>query len=224
LQRGDLAEAQALYGECLGSNQALGNRQGIADALSFLALIAYHRNDLKTARRLNEESLATWEDLGDRHGIVWARMRLAGDLPRQGADARAFDELVSSLAIAREIDFPRGVSWALDGLAQLAASRDACHPAAALAAAAAAVREDAGLRLPPVEQTEVDRLWARVEATIGADGIAAAKADNAWRTPDALIHAVGDALGGGAREGSAHEPSPTQGPTSSTPSAKPRSR
>src|SRR5262249_17793954 len=144
--------------------------------------------------RLNEESLTIWEGLGDRQGTVWARSRLARVLLRQGVDARAFDELVSGLAVAREIDFPKGISRALDGLAHLAASRDAPHLAAALATAAAAVRDEAGLWLPLFEQTELGRLWARVEATIGAAGIAAAKADSARQTPDALIHALADTL------------------------------
>jgi predicted ATPase/DNA-binding SARP family transcriptional activator len=194
-QQGDLAEAQVLFGECLGINQALDNRQGIADALSFLSLIALERNDLETARRLSEEGLAIWEALGDRQGTIWARNRLARILAGQGEDARAFDALVTSLAVAREIDFPKGISRVLDGLAHLALSRDAYHLATALATAAAAVREEAGLWLPVFEQTELSRLWTRVEAAIGANGIAAAKADNAWQTPDALVQAVERALG-----------------------------
>lgn len=197
LQRGELAEAQVLFGDCLAMNRAVDNPQGIADALSFLALSAHHRQDFVEARRLNEESLAIWEGLDDRQGIVWARTRLAAVLLRQGEDARAFVELASGLAIARELDFRWGLSWAFDGLAQLTAGRDACHLAAGLAAAAAAVRAASGLTTSAIDHAEIGRLGRRLETAIGADAMAAAGSKDDRRTPDEWIRAVRDVLGGG---------------------------
>ena len=195
LQCGDYDAARGLFGECLATNRELSNLQGIADSLSFLALTAYDENDLDAARRLNEETLAIWAALGDRQAEVWARTRLGRVLLRQGTYADAFDEFVGSLAIARELDFLWGLSWALDGLAHLATIRGSWHLAVDLAAATASIREAGGLRLPPTEQAEVDRLRDRLVLVLGADVVAAALARRQRQTIDELTHAVDRALG-----------------------------
>ena len=140
--------------------------------LSFLGLTAFYRGDLAAARRLHEESLAIWVALDDRQGIVWARARLGDVLARQGAYAAAYDQFVTGLAIAGELDFRWGLSWACDGLAHLAAGHDAAPLAARLAATAEAIREATGLRLAPLEQAELDRLLEQIRAKIGARNFA----------------------------------------------------
>ena len=195
LQRGDHNAARRLFGESLTTNQEERNRQGIADSLSFLALTAYYENDLDTAKRLNEESLDLWVALGDRQAIVWARTRLGSVLLRMKAYASAFDEFANSLVIARELDFRWGLSWALDGLAHLAAIRSSWPLAMDLITTAASIREAAGLRLPPIEQAEVDQLWESLTRVEVAGGAGTVPPLHGRKTVDELTRAVSDALG-----------------------------
>ena len=195
LQRGDHDAARGLFSECLATNRVEGNRQGIADSLSFLALTAYYENDLEAAKRLNEESLAIWVALEDRQAMVWARTRLGSVLLRLGACASAVDEFAGSLAIARDLDFRWGVSWALDGLAHLAAIRGSWRLATDLATTAASIREAAGLRLPPTEQAEVDRLRKWLKRADDAGAGSTAGPPHGRKTVDELARAVRDVLG-----------------------------
>jgi predicted ATPase/DNA-binding XRE family transcriptional regulator len=195
LQQGKQADARDLFQRSLATNRELGNRQGIADSLSFLALTAFRANDLDAARRMNEESLAIWAALDDRQATVWARTRLALVLLEQGAYAAAYRELMESLITARELDFRLGYSWSFDGLAHVASRHGAPRLAARLAAAAASVRESAGIRLSPLEQTENDRLLDQIRAAIGTDTDAGAPANHQQWTVDGVISTVQQELG-----------------------------
>jgi predicted ATPase/transcriptional regulator with XRE-family HTH domain len=206
LQQEKHADARELFQRSLATNRELGNRQGIADALSFLALTAFRANDLDAARRMNEESLAIWEGLNDRQATVWARTRLALVLLEQGAYTAAHAALMVSLLTSRELGFRLGYSWSFDGLAHVALRHGAADLAVRLAAAATAVREEAGIRLSPLEQRDNDRLLHQIRAALGTDTYEAAWANHRQWTVDDVLATVQRALGtkelgGGARAG-----------------------
>jgi len=99
--RGDLAEAERLYRECLAIAKEIGARQGEASSLQNLGEIAYMRGDLAEAERLYRESLAI-EEISDRNE--------AGSLNNLGIIAQIRGDLAEaerlyreSLAIIREI-------------------------------------------------------------------------------------------------------------------------
>jgi hypothetical protein len=102
--------------------------------------------------------------------------------------------LLTSLTISRALDYRLGLSWALDGFAQLALARDAPRPAIQLASAAAWVREEAGLRLSPPEQAKFDSLREDVTARIGADAVATVWANRRESVIDDLVRTVRDHL------------------------------
>lgn len=195
LQQGKHGDAYGLFQRGLTTYRELGNQQGIADSLSFLALTAFRANDLDAARRMNEESLALWEAIDDRQGTVWARTRLALVLLEQGALAAAYDTLMTSVITAQQLDFRSGLSWCLDGLSRLAWRSGTSDLAVRLAAAAGAVRTDVGIRLPPLEQMEHDRLQAEFRAVIGTEGSADAWTNCGQWTVDELISTCQQALG-----------------------------
>jgi tetratricopeptide (TPR) repeat protein len=175
LQWGKFDDARDLFQRCLTTNRELRNQQGIADALSFLALTAYYGDDLETARMLNEESLALWSALDDRNATVWARTRLGTVLLRQGVYDAAYDAFMGSLLTSEQLGFRWGISWSLDGLAALSVIHQSPHLALRLAATAASVRDTAGVVLPPREQADTEELRSRINAMIGAG------AEDAWR-------------------------------------------
>ena len=168
LQQGKYDDAYGFSQRSLTTNRELGNQQGIADALSVLALIALHRGALDDARRLNEESLAIWIALEDQQGIVWARTHLGAVLFQQARYPEAYEQHRWSLRSSDELGFRPGLSWAFDGLAQLAAALSAADLAARLLAAAAAIREAAGIREALLAQRELDALLEQVSTAVGS--------------------------------------------------------
>ncbi len=188
LQQGKHDDARDLFQRSLTTNRALGNRQGIADALSFLALTAFYVGDLVMARQLNEESLALWIALDDQQATVWARTRLGFVLLQQGAYAAAYREFTTSLLVCKDLDFRYGVSWAFDGLSQLAITHDAAQLALRLVAAAASIREIEGINLPPVELAENDRLLDRLRTMVGPVAFAETWSQRqGWTLDDLLV-------------------------------------
>jgi hypothetical protein len=186
--------ARDLFQRSLSVYRELDHRQGIADSLSFLALVSSYRGDLSSARLLHEESLAIWIALDDRQATVWARTRLGAVLAQQADVAAAYEAFIVSLTTSLELDFRWGASWALDGLAQLAALHDEPLLALRLAVNAQAIRDAAGIRLPPLEQQDVDRLLERLRADIGSDAVAHAWSAREQQLLEELLRSVQEDL------------------------------
>ena len=94
-------------------------------------------------------------------------------------------------------DLPIGSgAWTVCGsLALDYQDHDADVLAALLAAEAVAIREDVGLRLPPIEQVEVDRLRHRLEQVVGREAFTEPHRERGkWRVDD-LIDTVRATLG-----------------------------
>jgi predicted ATPase/DNA-binding SARP family transcriptional activator len=195
LQQEQYDEARELLQESLATQRALGNQQGVADALSFLGMTAFYHNELEAARRLHEESLATWTALEDWGATVWARLHLAFVLTRQGALAAAYDQLMTCLELSGELDFRTGMALTLDGLAQLAVLQSSFDLALRLVAAAASIREAAGIRLSPREQADAGQLLEQIRAGAGAEATAARLSSRQRWSLDELTAAIRDTLG-----------------------------
>ena len=86
-----------------------------------------------------------------------------------------------SLAIARELADPFATMWALERFAELAAAKHAHERAATILGAAARLREESGLSIPPHEQREHTRVAAAARAALGDDAF-----DQAWREGRAM--------------------------------------
>jgi predicted ATPase/DNA-binding SARP family transcriptional activator len=100
---GDLARADALYGEVLALAREQGDTEGEARALSDLGSVASVRGDLPAARALLEESVERYRELDVPRGLAIALSNL-GDAVGQ---ERRFEEAVAitteALSIQREL-------------------------------------------------------------------------------------------------------------------------
>ena len=122
---------------------------------------------------------------GARHcGGVFAA---EGDNDETGAEQSDGDlvsaeaSFVESLAIARELADPFATMWALERFAELAAAKHAHERAATILGAAARLREESGLYIPPHEEREHKRVAAATRAALGDDAF-----DQAWREGSAM--------------------------------------
>jgi tetratricopeptide (TPR) repeat protein len=135
-------QARALAAESLALYREIGNEQGTAGALLFLAWLT---EDAATARALREEglairqkheddkhalaevlghlgrhdeSLALYRELGDRSGIAAAQVALVGGAIERGDLAGAIGLYQASLTLYRELDDERGIAFVLQELAE----------------------------------------------------------------------------------------------------------
>jgi predicted ATPase/class 3 adenylate cyclase/DNA-binding XRE family transcriptional regulator len=114
----NLRRCAALWQECLEIYQELGDKRGIADALSSLALIERQMGGpyAAAAGRL-EERLALAREFGDKEDIASALFSHADALGFLGEFRRARLLFEESLALRRELGNKRGAAWSLYGLA-----------------------------------------------------------------------------------------------------------
>lgn len=115
-RQGDYAEAIALESESLAAYRALGDKEGIAQAYTYLADSYFVSGDIEGATARFEQALALWAEVGNRWGIAKALLNL-GELARAGEDyATAQLRCEQGLAIYREVGDRLNVGHTLHNL------------------------------------------------------------------------------------------------------------
>ncbi len=182
IEQGDYPPAQALYQESLAIMRELGDRSGSANSLNNLGLVAYERGDYSAAHALLEEGLAIMRELGDRSGIATS-LNTLGSVAFERGDYVAANALNrDSLTIRRALGERRTIATTLDGLADGAAALGSLLGAARIWGAAARLREDIGVALPPNERPRYEGRVAAARAVLGDN----AAFDRAWQEGRAL--------------------------------------
>jgi tetratricopeptide (TPR) repeat protein len=116
---GDYTGARLLFEESLALARAAGDRDGSAEALYRLGLLALLTQDSQ-ARELLEESLALFREQQDAWHIAWALRRLGQIAQNERNPERAAALLEESLRLARAVGQPSGIAWSLSLLGDLA--------------------------------------------------------------------------------------------------------
>ena len=176
LQQGRIDDARSILQRSLTTNRELHNDQGIADTLGFLALTDLQAGETDSALLRLDECTRIWGALDDYQGVAWAHTQRGIVRLERAEYVAAWDDLMVSLTIARELDFRPGIFTVFHGLARLAVVHGQPDLAVRLAAAAASLREEAGVRLSPIEQADTDRLLEGIRCQLGSQAI-----DAAWR-------------------------------------------
>jgi non-specific serine/threonine protein kinase len=179
--RGQYADAEPLLEKCADLARTLGETFLLAVNLVNLAIVVHSRGDGERATSLFEESLTLARDVGDvfleSHILSYKGRAEHSDGDLVSAEA----SFVESLAIARELADPFATMWALERFAELAAAKHAHERAARILGAAARMREERGLRIPPHEEHEHKRVVEATRAALGDDAL-----DQAWREGSAM--------------------------------------
>jgi len=168
-RRGEHAEADRLFAECIRLFEQVGDRWGIAHASTRLASAARRRGDIETARVRFEDALAIHRASRDRHGEARVLAHL-GDVAADGEDYAGAERLYQqSLALRAGQGDRIGIATVLERLAGVAEDRPA--RAAALIGGAEAVRDAIGASRSAAAVARVDQFLASLHRTIGADAV-----------------------------------------------------
>ncbi|MFC3544739.1 BTAD domain-containing putative transcriptional regulator [Nonomuraea ferruginea] len=111
----DLPSSEELVGRALKECRALGDRWGVAAALSRQARTAFATSDLETLKEVGEESARIFRELGDRWGLLQATEWLAGMAQTVADGERAKELFAEGLHMAEELglwpEVARRTSW-----------------------------------------------------------------------------------------------------------------
>ena len=174
LRLGDYAQAQAMSEEGLRINQARRDTEGTADALRTLGMIVNAQGDAPRARQLGEEALALHRSLNHQFGIG-LDYALLGDIARtQGDYAGALAQYHQCLSLWRDRENVMYSTFVLDSIAQTLSWMGDSARGATLLGAAAAIREQASVKLAANEQANCDETMLACRAALGEAGVAAA--------------------------------------------------
>jgi tetratricopeptide (TPR) repeat protein len=169
----EVTQARGYFQEALVIGSDLGDVFGIAWALTNLGRIAHALGDDIQAQNYYAQSLASFRELGHRRDIAHVYLELGRVARTQGQAAQAREYYAGSLTLFGELMDKQRIPECLEGIADLASeARQPVH-AARLFGAAEALRESAGVPLPPVHRADYER--ARAAARAALDELA-------WRT------------------------------------------
>jgi predicted ATPase/DNA-binding CsgD family transcriptional regulator len=119
-RQGEFAQAQAMGQESLDAAKALGDRLGMASAISLLEQVARAQGDHERAAALPEQSLALFREMGDGWGIATSLVILGNAARFHGDYARAREALEESLDLYKKLGDISGTGAALHFLGLVA--------------------------------------------------------------------------------------------------------
>ena len=142
----DLSAAQTLAAQALALSEALGDREGEAQAHLVFGWLAHLRGDQAGAQTHGEQSLTLFRALGDQAQAGWSLHHL-GLIARQRGDLTGAQELLEeALALGRALGYTLLIANALNNLAWVRQEQDDLAGARARSAEALVLMRDLGER------------------------------------------------------------------------------
>ena len=190
---GDPARAITFYQDAVRQFRALGDRDGLADALHGLGQSLHAMQDLAAAHARLSMSLMLFEEVGSRVGIGMTLNSL-GELAFERADLPEARRLqLEALGILEDLGDRRRIALVLDSLAAVSVALGRYRRAVRLAGSAAALRELLGIPATWDCQTRLDRrLEVAVSRLADHDRTAAWAEGQSWSVEQAVAYARGD--------------------------------
>lgn len=192
-ERGEYARAAALFEETMARDSERGDERGVIIALANLAWVAHARGDYTAAATLAGDCLARSRALGDSYYTAHALGHRAHAAYALGEIAQAAALYRETLVMARDLGVRWGFPICLEGLARVVTHQGRPDQAARWWGAAAALREEIGVPLPPDDRAVYgyDRAIAEARALLGE-----ARFAEEWRAGQvmSLERAIAEAL------------------------------
>lgn len=121
--RGDLTLSAQMFQEAVKKFREVGNRDGVATALSNFADTRFSQGELMEARKLLEESIPEYQAVDDKEGVV-LNLNNLGDLWRQNGELdQAETSYKQAEVIARKIEDKNATAYVLSGMGDVALDR-----------------------------------------------------------------------------------------------------
>lgn len=164
----ELQKSYDLYKESLEIRRQTDDKYAIANSLNNLGNAALKLGDINEARERLEEALGYQKQVGDQWGIANALNNLANCARTQENYEEAIELYYQSLMIFRDLGDKWALSYLLEDIGVLHSLLGEPILSIKLIAAAAALREQIGSPLPPVEQEKLDSLLVNLESSVTA--------------------------------------------------------
>jgi eukaryotic-like serine/threonine-protein kinase len=121
--RGDLTQSAQMFQQAVKKFRQVGNRDGVATALSNFADARLSQGELMEARKLLEESIPEYQAVDDKEGVVLNLDNL-GDIWRQNGELEKADKAYRQAEfIARKMEDKNATAYVLSGMGDVALDR-----------------------------------------------------------------------------------------------------
>jgi DNA-binding winged helix-turn-helix (wHTH) protein/tetratricopeptide (TPR) repeat protein len=121
--RGDLRQSAPMFQQAVKKFRQVGNRDGVATALSNFADTRFTQGDLVEAKKLLQESIPEYEAVDDKEGVV-LNLDSLGDIWRQNGELdKAEAAYRQAEEIARKIEDKNATAYVLSGMGDVALDR-----------------------------------------------------------------------------------------------------
>jgi DNA-binding winged helix-turn-helix (wHTH) protein/tetratricopeptide (TPR) repeat protein len=121
--RGNLVESAQMLQQAVKEFRQVGNRDGVATALSNFADARLSQGDLIEARKLLEESIPEYQAVDDKEGVV-LNLDSLGDIRRQNGELDKADIAYRQAeVIARKMEDKNATAYVLSGMGDVALDR-----------------------------------------------------------------------------------------------------
>ncbi len=142
--RGDLTQSAEMLQQAVKIFKQVGNRDGVATALSNFADARLSQGDLMEAKKLLQESIPEYQAVDDKEGVV-LNLDSLGDVWRQSGELdKAEAAYQQTEAIARKMEDKNAIAYVLSGMGDLALDRGDLSLAGKRYGEALALRSGAG--------------------------------------------------------------------------------
>ncbi len=142
--RGNLTQSAEMLQQAVKKFKQVGNRDGVATALSNFADARLSQGDLMEAKKLLEESIPEYQAVDDKEGVV-LNLDSLGDVWRQSGELdKAEAAYQQAEAIARKMEDKNAIAYVLSGMGDLALDRGDLSLAGKRYGEALALRSGAG--------------------------------------------------------------------------------
>ena len=143
-QRGDITQSAEMLQQAVKKFKQVGNRDGVATALSNFADARLSQGDLMEAKKLLQESIPEYQAVDDKEGVV-LNLDSLGDIWRQNGELdKAEAAYQQAEVIARKIEDKNAIAFVLSGMGDLALDRGDLTLASKRYEEALALRNGAG--------------------------------------------------------------------------------
>ena len=121
--RGDITQSAQMLQQAVKEFRQVGNRDGVATALSNFADARLSQGELMEAKKLLEESIPEYQAVDDKEGVV-LNLDSLGDIWRQNGELdKAQTAYQQAEAIARKIEDKNATAYVLNGMGDVALDR-----------------------------------------------------------------------------------------------------
>ena len=209
--RGDLAQSEEMLQQAVKEFRQVGNRDGVATALSNFADARLSQGDLMEAKKLLEKTILEYQAVDDKEGVA-LNLDSLGDIRRQNGELdKAETAYRQAEVIARQIEDKDATAYVLNSLGDLALDRGDLASARKSYEGALGLRNQAGEKQTAAE-SRVSLAKLDIEGGHAPDGEASARACKAefhgeQQADDELSASIGliDAFLAEGRQGEAQK-------------------